>query len=206
MTINTQERNRIVVDPMGAVKVLNQALVRSNKDATPYLVNALKLLGQTPPTDEAINKAQESWAMFNIASILNENAVRVPSTYDRVNLMWNELTRLGKEELHSVAVDKRYIVLAKRKIVEGGVDSIPKVADRDVFMDAIMTKADYVVLYHNHPVGSARPSQPDKRTTRDLCRKGNQLGIQVLDHIIISDTDWYSMRDNGLMPRLKPIK
>lgn len=203
MTIKSEKRPGIVVDPLQAAQVINKALARGNRDSTPYLVNALKLLGQSPPTIEDIERAQTSWKMFSKEeSNFKTTHMQATTTFDRVNLLWNELTRLGKEELHVLAMNKQFIVLAKRRIAVGNVVGIPATPTRDVFLDAFLTNAEYIVLYHNHCVGDCYPSKADKDTTLYWCREGKHWGIEVLDHIIIGDNKWFSMRDAGLLPNL----
>jgi DNA repair protein RadC len=68
---------------------------------------------------------------------------------------------------------------------------------REVFGNAIRKSAAAVILVHNHPSGDPTPSNEDVRTTERLVRGGELLGIDVLDHIIIGDGDYVSMKGLG---------
>ena len=70
---------------------------------------------------------------------------------------------------------------------------------REVFKAAILANAASVVFLHNHPSGSTEPSTDDIEITNRLCKAGSILGINVLDHIIITTNDWLSFRQKGLL-------
>ena len=70
---------------------------------------------------------------------------------------------------------------------------------REVFTDAIRRSAGCVLLMHNHPSGDPTPSQEDLQTTRRLCEAGMILGIPVLDHIIIGDGSFVSLKKEGML-------
>ena len=85
-------------------------------------------------------------------------------------------------------------------IVSIGTLSEAPVHPREVFKPAILASANAIILYHTHPSGNATPSDEDYRTTDRMCRAGKMLGIQVLDHVILTDTEMYSMREQREMP------
>lgn len=83
-----------------------------------------------------------------------------------------------------------------------GVLTSVKVHAREVFKGAILANAASIVLAHNHPSGSAEPSEADIRCTRRLVRVGFFLGIPILDHLIVTPTgDFTSLHEAGLMTR-----
>ncbi|MBO7388162.1 MAG: JAB domain-containing protein, partial [Methanomicrobium sp.] len=71
---------------------------------------------------------------------------------------------------------------------------------REVFADAIVERCASVILVHNHPSGNLKPSQADLGVTKRLCNSGNILGIEVLDHVIVTKKGWVSLKKEGLMP------
>lgn len=85
-------------------------------------------------------------------------------------------------------------------IVSIGTLSEAPVHPREVFKPAILASANAIILYHTHPSGNVTPSDEDYRTTDRMCRAGKMLGIQVLDHVILTDTEMYSMREQREMP------
>ena len=70
---------------------------------------------------------------------------------------------------------------------------------REVFKDAITHSAASVILCHNHPSGDPEPSEDDLKITRKLAESGKILGVEVMDHIIIGKTNFFSFREKGLI-------
>ena len=70
---------------------------------------------------------------------------------------------------------------------------------REIFRFAIEESANSVVLVHNHPSGDPQPSQEDIRATKQLMEAGNHIGIKVLDHIIIGDGIFVSLKEEGFI-------
>ena len=70
---------------------------------------------------------------------------------------------------------------------------------REVFKDAIMHNAYSVVLAHNHPSGDSEPSEDDLTITKRLVDAGKILGIEVIDHIIITKNGFFSFKEKVLI-------
>ena len=70
---------------------------------------------------------------------------------------------------------------------------------REIFRFAIEESANSIVLVHNHPSGDPQPSQEDIRATKQLIEAGNQIGIKVLDHIIIGDGIFVSLKKESFI-------
>ena len=85
------------------------------------------------------------------------------------------------------------------EVVSIGTLSTSLVHPREVFKSAIIASAAAIVIAHNHPSGSQGPSLEDKVTTERLIKSGELLGIPVMDHVIVTDTSYFSMREHGLM-------
>ena len=66
---------------------------------------------------------------------------------------------------------------------------------RDIFLQALKYGAVYIVLLHNHPSGDATPSGNDISVTKNVYDAGELLGIHLLDHIIIGDNDYVSLKE-----------
>jgi DNA repair protein RadC len=80
-----------------------------------------------------------------------------------------------------------------------GLLNASQVHPREAFADAITDRAAAVVFVHNHPSGSLEPSAPDLAITRQLKEAGELLGIQVLDHLIISKKGHRSLKEAGVL-------
>jgi len=68
---------------------------------------------------------------------------------------------------------------------------------REVFAPALQERAASLVLAHTHPSGSLEPSREDREATTRLSQAGKLLGVEVLDHLILTTTNYYSFRENG---------
>ena len=73
---------------------------------------------------------------------------------------------------------------------------------REVFSQAVRRSAAGIVFVHNHPSGNPEPSEEDIRTTERLIACGKLLGIVVIDHIVIGDGQYCSMKSMGLMEEI----
>jgi len=89
--------------------------------------------------------------------------------------------------------------LIQRHLVSLGTLNSSLVHPREVFRPAIQDGAASIVVAHNHPSGDPAPSSEDIRITRKLIEAGRQIGIGVLDHLIIGSEDFVSLREAGLV-------
>jgi len=103
-----------------------------------------------------------------------------------------------KEHFLAVLLNTRHLPIAVELVSVGSL-SASVVHPREVFRPAIISSAASVILTHNHPSGDATPSEDDLEITQRLCRVGETLGIEVLDHIILGAGHPFSFREAGLM-------
>jgi DNA repair protein RadC len=105
-----------------------------------------------------------------------------------------EFGRCRVEQFGVVILDSKHRVLKTRLLSVGSLDA-SVVHPREVFRAAVLGGAAAVVLFHNHPSGDPTPSDEDCELTRRLIAAGDLMGISVLDHLILADTRYVSMRD-----------
>ena len=86
-------------------------------------------------------------------------------------------------------------------LISTGSITASVVHPREVFREAIKRNANAIILGHNHPSGHVNPSDEDRCTTKRLDKAGKILGIKVMDHIIITESEskYYSFKENGLI-------
>lgn len=101
-----------------------------------------------------------------------------------------------REHLICVSLNGALEVLATRVVSVGLVDRSPA-HPREVFAEPIADRASSIILAHNHPAGTSRPSPQDIRITERMRAAGQTLGIGLLDHIIFTRKDYYSFHENG---------
>ncbi len=101
-----------------------------------------------------------------------------------------------KEYFVAIYLNARHDLISKDTISVGTLDA-SMVHPRDVFAPALEKHAAFVIVGHNHPSGNTEPSQADISMTQRLIQAGSILGIQLLDHIIVSSTSSMSFKESG---------
>lgn len=102
------------------------------------------------------------------------------------------------ERFGVVMLDSRHRLLGVHLVSEGTVDGTLAIP-RDVFREATVAGAPAVVAFHNHPSGDPRPTRSDVELTRRLMDAGRIVGIEVVDHLILADTRFVSIRKAELV-------
>ncbi|MGB5317985.1 RadC family protein [Eudoraea sp.] len=108
------------------------------------------------------------------------------------------LSDLQHEEFWILYLNNSNQVLHKELLSKGGITGT-LVDPRLVLKKALEWNAVAIILSHNHPSGSLKPSEADKNVTSKLCKAGNALDIKVLDHVIISKDKYFSFADNNMI-------
>lgn len=123
----------------------------------------------------------------------------IRSSEDVYKLMHSTAAMRAHESLWAVMVDSRRRVVATHEVARGGASCVA-VDQGAVFRAAIVIGATALILVHNHPSGDPDPSREDIAFTAATVRVGKLLGIQVLDHVIVAASGFYSMLDGGVLP------
>jgi DNA repair protein RadC len=149
-----------------------------------------------------LKKAVKIQAAFEIGRrvITDITDLKHISSPDAVwNLLLPEIACIQKEEFRVLVVNNKNMLL-KKIIVSVGTITEAIVHPREVFRDAIKEAGSGIIVTHNHPSGNASPSKQDIETTKRLVEAGKIVGIPLLDHIILTNSSYYSMKENGYMP------
>ena len=104
---------------------------------------------------------------------------------------------LPHEEFWIIYMNNSNKVISKSQLSKGGITGT-LVDVRIVFKTALEIGATALILCHNHPSGTLIPSDADKQITRKLKLAGDSLEIKVLDHLIVTETSYYSFADEGI--------
>ena len=126
-----------------------------------------------------------------------EEKTRITSPADGANLLLPRLRHLDQEELHVVLLDTRNRVLSVQCIYRGSLNS-SMIRIGEIFRVAIEAPAAAIILAHNHPSNDPSPSPDDIAVTRQIVEAGKLLGIEVLDHLIIGNGRFTSLKERGL--------
>ena len=97
-----------------------------------------------------------------------------------------------------LSLDTRNHLINTHTISVGSLDT-SIVHPREVFKEAISSSAASVIFAHNHPSGDPTPSEDDIKLTKRLVEAGKIMGIEVLDHVIVCDRDFLSMKAKSLL-------
>jgi DNA repair protein RadC len=102
------------------------------------------------------------------------------------------------EEVYALFLNRANRVLGISRIAQGGI-SEAAVDIRIILQTALKVSASAVMLSHNHPSGSNRPSSQDIKQTKNIQAGCNAIGIQLLDHLIVTEETYTSFADEGLL-------
>jgi DNA repair protein RadC len=108
-----------------------------------------------------------------------------------------KMSALDKEELWVLILDTRNRVLKIEELYRGSINS-SQVRVAEIFTEAVKLNAASIIVVHNHPTGDPNPSTEDITLTRSLVDAGRLLDIEVLDHLVIGDNNFVSMKERGL--------
>jgi DNA repair protein RadC len=123
---------------------------------------------------------------------------KVRSPEDVAWLMIPEMKGLDREHFKAILLNTKNGIL---KIVTVAIGSLNAalVHPREIFKAAVSASAAGLIIVHNHPTGNPEPSREDKDLTERFARCGDLMGIDLVDHIIVGDDSYVSMRERGLV-------
>lgn len=114
------------------------------------------------------------------------------------NYLAEDMRYLEQEEFRIILLNIKNIVIATETVFRGSLNSTI-VHPREIFRHALKRSAASIILAHNHPSGNPEPSGEDVKVTRRLVDAGEIIGINVLDHVIIGEDSYVSLREKGLI-------
>jgi DNA repair protein RadC len=147
-------------------------------------------------------KACQIIAAFELANRWNANSVThqnsaVSSPEDVYNELKAKARGKMKEYFWAVLLDTRNKIIKSVEISIGSLDS-SIVHPRELFKEAISASASSIIVAHNHPSGNPQASQEDIKLTKRLKESGEIIGIEIVDHIILGEERFLSMKREGL--------
>ena len=129
--------------------------------------------------------------------INNINQIKIYSSQSIFDYYKDKLSDKKQEYFYCVYLDTKNHII-KDKLLFIGTINQSLVHPREVFKEAYLLSASSIICIHNHPSGNINPSNNDIIITKQLKEVGLLLGINVLDHIIIGNDNYYSFNDNGI--------
>lgn len=152
----------------------------------------------TPGIGPGVIALFATWREF--FSRLREGAVQDRQIFSHPSTVaefaMSRLGHLRTEEFWVALVDNKNRLMHWQQVSRGTVDQTP-VYPREILRLVLQHQASGMILVHNHPGGDPRPSVQDQELTRRLQRAAREMDVRVLDHIVVSDEDYYSFQAQG---------
>jgi DNA repair protein RadC len=126
-----------------------------------------------------------------------EERASINSPADAAALVQYEMSALEQEHLRVIVLDRRNRVMETVEVYKGSVNS-SQIRVGEVFKEAIRKNASAIIIAHNHPSGDPTPSPDDVAVTRAIVQAGKLLDVEVLDHLVIGQGRWVSLKERGL--------
>jgi DNA repair protein RadC len=123
---------------------------------------------------------------------------QVKSSRDAYEALAPHIAELGHEEFLILLMNRNNQIMGWERISSGGMAGTvvdPKI----IFKRALDKKAASIILAHNHPSGNLKPSAQDIKLTKSLVASGSLLDLPVLDHLIITESGFFSFADEGML-------
>ena len=183
-----------------AVELAKRILSSSNNSLNTLSEKTLRELSEIKGIGQA--KAIALLTAFEIGKRIRAEKVEerpvIQNSMDVVNLMQNKIAYLDHEELWVIYLNNSNRILDVVQINKGGISST-EVDVRIVLEKAVVMKSTQIILCHNHPSGSVRPSKADIQLTEKTRKAANILDVMLVDHIIIHRGKYYSFAEEGLI-------
>lgn len=143
-------------------------------------------------------KAGQILSAFELAKrYLIKDEKKIRNTDDILALV-QDIRDKKQEHFLTITLTGASALIEKREVFKGTVN-YSMVHPREIFADAISDRAAGIIFVHNHPADNAQPSEADIKLTKQLCDAAKILGIQVVDHIIVTKKDSYSFQNEGML-------
>lgn len=152
--------------------------------------------GIGPVKARQILSALELGKRLYTAPIKQKTIIR--SSVDAAKLLMNDMRYLDREHFRVIHLNTKHHVINVETVSIGSLDNC-LIHPRECFKNAVRWSSAALILVHNHPSSDSKPSQEDIDITKRLVEAGNLLGIPVLDHIVIGDGVFVSLKEQGLM-------
>ncbi|QTD43256.1 DNA repair protein RadC [Sporosarcina sp. Te-1] len=168
--------------------------IQDLRDATIEEMMAVKGVGQA--------KAVQILAAVEIGKRLyqkhTEGKYTIRSPEDAAAYLMTDMASLQQEHFVALFLNVKNEVLHKQTVFIGSLNS-SIVHPREIFREAVKRSAASIIVAHNHPSGHPTPSPEDIEVTKRLVEAGSIVGIELLDHVIIGDHRFISLKEKGYM-------
>jgi len=201
-TQGLEERDQYLQDlvraAVGATKAQAKSLASAYPGAKGLLFAQVDDLVAAGLTEKQAKRLHAAMTMSELARS-QEKHPQLRSPSDAARWLRSYLSGAEQEQFIVILLDARQKPFHAIHVARGSLAHVD-VHPRDVFRDAVRLNAHAVIIAHNHPSGSAAPSQADIALTRRMVEVGQLVGIPVLDSLIVADHETASLAALGLVP------
>lgn len=139
---------------------------------------------------------------LRLVEIKTEKKLKIKNPHDVFKLMRKEMFAKGKEHLYLVCLDTRGNFVSKELLSIGTINE-SLISVREVYKKALVNNSPQIILVHNHPSGDPTPSEQDIQVTKNIGLAGKILNIALLDHVIVCDNDFSSIKEKNIFGQYK---
>lgn len=134
-----------------------------------------------------------------ISRAIPEERMTIRFPRDAAEMVMDEMRYLNQEHFVCLFLDTKNRVIDKECIFIGSLNT-SVVHPREVFREALRRSSAGMICVHNHPSGDPHPSREDIDVTYRLYEAGEIVGVELVDHIIVGDGCYFSLKEKGLFP------
>ncbi|MGP4108421.1 RadC family protein [Virgibacillus sp. L01] len=164
------------------------------KDATIEELTAIKGIGEAKGV--LLLSAMELGRRMNQYKPNERYIIRSPE--DGADYVMEEMRNLNQEHFVVLFLNTKNQIIHRQTIFIGSLNA-SIVHPREVYREAVKRSAASIICAHNHPSGDPAPSQEDIHVTRRLVESGKMIGIELLDHLVIGDRKFVSLKEKGYL-------
>jgi DNA repair protein RadC len=168
--------------------------LRLLKSATLQEMTEIKGIGQT----KAIQVLAAVELGRRVSNLAFDERYVIRSPEDGAKYMMNDMRFLTQEHFVCLYLNTKNQVIHKQTIFIGSLNA-SIVHPREVFREALKRSAASLIALHNHPSGSPEPSREDIEVTKRLAECGKIIGVDLLDHLIIGENKFVSLKEKGYL-------
>lgn len=193
--LRTGTKNQRVIDL--AVNILNYSTACRGLKGLNYLtlkdLTKIKGIGRV----KAIELLCLTEITKRMSKEIHREGLKLVTPQSVADYYMQDMRHLTREQVMLLMMDSKNKIIKDMIISEGTVNT-SIMPTREVYVHAIKQEAVNIILLHNHPSGDPTPSTEDIRVTKKLYEAGNLIGITLMDHIIIGDNRYISLKEQGL--------
>jgi len=133
-----------------------------------------------------------------MAKEIHQDNIKLVTPGNVADYYMQDMRHLTREQILLLMMDSKSRII-KDMVISSGTVNTSIMPSREVYLNALKYEAVNIILVHNHPSGDPTPSMEDIHVTKRMKEAGNLIGITLMDHIIIGDNRYISLKEQGLL-------